>query len=38
MPTIGMNYFELFGLPVQLKVDKDRVRKKYLELSRAITP
>ena len=36
--TISMNYFELFGLPVQLKMDKALVRKKYLELSRASHP
>lgn len=33
-----MNYFELFGLPLQLKTDKALVRKRYLELSRASHP
>ena len=33
-----MNYFELFGLPVQLKVDKESLRKKYFELSRQSHP
>ena len=33
-----MNYFELFDLPVQLKVDKAAVRKKYLDLSRQSHP
>ena len=33
-----MNYFEMFGLPVQLKPDKSLVRKKYLELSKKSHP
>jgi molecular chaperone HscB len=33
-----MNYFELFQLPVQLKPDKNEVRKKYLELSKKNHP
>lgn len=33
-----MNYFELFELPVQLKLDKNEVRKKYLELSKKNHP
>lgn len=33
-----MNYFELFGLPVTLKLDKAVVRKRYLELSRETHP
>lgn len=33
-----MNYFELFGLPVQLKTDKALIRKRYLELSRTSHP
>ncbi len=33
-----MNYFELFELPVTFIVDKDVVRKKYLELSRKHHP
>jgi molecular chaperone HscB len=33
-----MNYFELFELPVTLKVDKELVKKKYLELSRKYHP
>jgi molecular chaperone HscB len=33
-----MNYFELFQIPVQLKVDKNEIRKKFFELSRASHP
>ena len=33
-----MNYFELFGLPVQLKVDKANLPKKYFELSKQFHP
>jgi molecular chaperone HscB len=33
-----MTYFELFELPVSLKVDKDLARRKYLELSRRYHP
>ncbi len=33
-----MNYFELFEIPVQLKVDKDLIRKKFFELSRQSHP
>lgn len=33
-----MNYFEIFGLPVQLKVDKTELPKKFFELSRKFHP
>lgn len=33
-----MNYFELFEIPVQLKVDKSLLPKKYFELSRKYHP
>ena len=33
-----MNYFELFGIPVQLKVDKSSLSHKYFELSRKYHP
>jgi len=33
-----MNYFELFDIPVQLKPDPGKVRKKFLELSRKYHP
>ena len=33
-----MNYFEIFGLPVQLKVDKNELPKKFFELSRKFHP
>ena len=33
-----MNYFETFGLPVQLKVDKIDLSKKFFELSRKFHP
>ena len=33
-----MNYFEIFGLPVQLKVDKSTLPKKYFELSKQFHP
>jgi molecular chaperone HscB len=33
-----MNYFEIFGLPVQLKVDKTALPKKYFELSKKFHP
>lgn len=33
-----MNYFELFEIPVQLKVDKNSLSPKYFELSRKFHP
>jgi molecular chaperone HscB len=33
-----MNYFEIFGLPVQLMVDKSLLPKKYFELSKKFHP
>ena len=33
-----MNYFEIFGLPVQLIVDKSLLPKKYFELSKKFHP
>jgi molecular chaperone HscB len=33
-----MNYFEIFGLPVQLKVDKTDLPKRFFELSRKFHP
>jgi molecular chaperone HscB len=33
-----MNYFELFGIPVQLKVEPGSLRAKYFELSRKYHP
>lgn len=33
-----MNYFELFEIPVSLKVNKDTIQKKYFELSRKYHP
>lgn len=33
-----MNYFEIFGIPIQLKVDKNELPKKYFELSRKFHP
>ena len=33
-----MNYFELFEIPVQLKVDKSTLPRKYFELSRKYHP
>ena len=33
-----MNYFEIFGLPVQLKVDKSLLPKKYFELNKRFHP
>ena len=33
-----MNYFEIFGIPVRLKVDKNELPKKYFELSRQFHP
>jgi molecular chaperone HscB len=33
-----MNYFELFGLPVQLKVDKSSIGARFFELSRRYHP
>jgi molecular chaperone HscB len=33
-----MNYFELFEIPIQLKVDKTQLTKKYFELSRKYHP
>ena len=34
----AMNYFELFDIPVQLKVDKAMLEPKYFELSRKHHP
>ena len=33
-----MNYFEIFGLPVQLRIDKSELPKKFFELSRKFHP
>lgn len=33
-----MNYFEIFGLPIQLKVDKTDLPRKFFELSRKFHP
>ena len=33
-----MNYFEIFGLPVQLTIDKTALPKKFFELSRKFHP
>lgn len=33
-----MNYFELFDIPVQLKVDTAPLQKKFVELSRKYHP
>lgn len=33
-----MNYFEIFGLPIQLKVDKTDLPKRFFELSRKFHP
>ena len=33
-----MNYFEIFGIPIQLKVDKKELPKKFFELSRKFHP
>lgn len=33
-----MNYFEIFGIPVQLKIDQKDLPKKYFELSRRFHP
>ena len=33
-----MNYFEIFGLPIQLKVDKAVLPQKYFELSKKFHP
>jgi len=33
-----MNYFEIFGLPVQLKLDHSTLPQKYFELSRKFHP
>ncbi|GAB4091682.1 Fe-S protein assembly co-chaperone HscB [Flaviaesturariibacter terrae] len=33
-----MNYFELFGMPVQLQIDKDTLRRRFFELSRQHHP
>jgi molecular chaperone HscB len=35
---IGMNYFELFDIPVQLKVDKSLLSAKFFELSKKYHP
>lgn len=39
-PTLKttMDFFTLFGLPVQMKIDKGAVRKRFFELSRASHP
>ena len=34
----SMNYFELFGLPISLKVDTGSLAKKYFELQREFHP
>ena len=36
--TLFMNYFEIFGIPIQLKVDKNELPKKFFELSRKFHP
>jgi molecular chaperone HscB len=33
-----MNYFEIFGIPVQLKVDKSDLQRKYFELHKKFHP
>ena len=33
-----MNYFEIFGIPIQLKIDKKELPKKFFELSRKFHP
>lgn len=33
-----MNYFELFEIPIQLRVDKGSIKKKFFELSRRYHP
>ncbi len=33
-----MNYFDLFGIPITLKVDKSALAKKYFELQREFHP
>jgi len=33
-----MNYFELFAIPVQLKVDRSSLHKKFIELSKKYHP
>jgi len=33
-----MNYFELYGMPVMMKVEPNRLRKKFYELSRQYHP
>ena len=33
-----MNYFEIFGIPVQLKVDKTDLPRKYFELNKKFHP
>lgn len=33
-----MNYFEIFGIPVQLKLDKETLRDRFFELSRQYHP
>ena len=33
-----MNYFEIFGLPIQLRVDKTDLPKRFFELSRKFHP
>ena len=33
-----MNYFEIFGIPIQLKVDKKELPKKFFDLSRKFHP
>lgn len=34
----GMNYFEILDLPVRLQVDKNELRRQYLQLSRRYHP
>ena len=33
-----MNYFEIFGIPIQLKIDNSTLPKRYFELSRKFHP
>jgi len=33
-----MNYFDIFGLPIQLKIDKSDLPKRFFELSRKFHP
>jgi molecular chaperone HscB len=36
--SFNMNYFEIFGIPIQLKVDKAELPKRFFELSRKFHP